>query len=129
MAATIRPPIMPMRFWTRSADVTGGLSAACTVAVKTNTSATGRQMKRLKKWDRLIVNVFIIGSLPSLLEFDVYPLSRTLFNPEILRHPKPTVVVCPEPVARPLCQRLPKLHRDELQQTGHLNFVRHRSSK
>jgi hypothetical protein len=47
---------MPNRLWTRSADLTGALSAACTVAVKINTSATGRQMKRLKKWDRLIVN-------------------------------------------------------------------------
>jgi hypothetical protein len=60
----------------------------------------GRQMKPLKKWDRLIVNDFTIGSLVSLLEFDVYTLS--LFNPKTLRHPKPTAVVCPEPVAHRL---------------------------
>jgi hypothetical protein len=58
MSETIRPPTMPNRLWTRSADLTGGLSAACTVPVKINTSATGRQMKWLKKWDRLIVNDF-----------------------------------------------------------------------
>jgi len=91
---------MPMRFGTRSADVTVVLSAACTVAVKTNTNATERQMKRLKKWDRLIVNDFTIGPLASLFEFDVYTLS--LFNPKTLRHPKPTVVVCPESVAHRL---------------------------
>ena len=56
--------------------MTGGLSAACTDAVKINANATGRQMKPLKKWDRLIVNDFMKDSLVSLFEFDVYPLSR-----------------------------------------------------
>ena len=75
---------------------TDAFSAACTVAVQINTSATGRKMKRLKKWDRLIVNDFMIGSLPSLFEFDVYTLS--LFNPKTLRPPNPQSLFARNPL-------------------------------